>query len=481
MSKNLEMILRKMKVGDLKKEISKQNIRGYSKMKKEEIINLMLDNKKRFKYLLLQNLNQKKELLEDKVKLKKAKQKLEKLTAKKISSKKPQKAEVIPAKPKREPMIPKVIESKPITIKKGGKFITVKKELKDIDLLDLKLKNLENKLLTTKSPVDAKDSKELQKRAEIREQLSSQIRKVKVQIFDIKQKNKQKDEKDKIKKEKDELKEFRSKIEEFIGNPSDELLEEIDQKFELLEDLPQFLQDNFDNAMEEYEKKDKKPEPKKPAPKKEPAPKPEPKKEEPEKPAPKRLKKDIQDDKYREEILEANKKSKLFNRKRLKKQLDGRDSIAMSYVIKSRIEDEIDLFSKTDIISDNDIDVFKKGSGKIKNRMYHIINDLQKLIFNKKTTKPAVDFINFLNNETNKREKLYIGVKIQQSFDEYCLKLKQLEEFIKIVRPLYEKTYLERIKFLDERCLDLIEIIDDLKDKFNITTKQIWDNELMIF
>lgn len=275
MSKKLEVVLRKMKVGELKKEISKQNIKGYSKMKKEEVINLMLDNKKRFKYLLLQNLNQKKELLEDKVKLKKAKQKLEKLTAKKIPDKKPEKAEVIPAKPKREPMIPKVIEAKSITIKKGGKFVTVKKELKDIDLLDLKLKNLENELSDSKRPADAKNSKESQKRVEIRDKLSSQIRKVKAQIFDAKQKDKIKSEKDKVKKEKDELKEFRAKIEEFIGNPNDELLQEIDQKFELLEELPQFLQDNFDNAMEEYEKKDKKPAPKKPAPK----PKEEPKKE----------------------------------------------------------------------------------------------------------------------------------------------------------------------------------------------------------
>jgi len=253
MSKKLEVVLRKMKVGELKKEISKQNIRGYSKMRKEEIINLMLDNKKRFKYLLLDNLKQKKELLEDKVKLKKAKEKLEKLTAKKIPAKKAQKAEVIKPKPKREPMIPKIIEPKPITIKKGGKFVTVKKELKDIDLLELKLKNLENDFSNTKSPGSAKNGAEAQKRVEIRDKLMSQIRKVKAQIFDAKQKDKIKLEKDKIKKEKDELKEFRKKIEEFIGNPNDELLEEIDQKFELLDELPQFLQDNFDDAMEKYE------------------------------------------------------------------------------------------------------------------------------------------------------------------------------------------------------------------------------------
>ncbi len=256
MSKKLEVVLRKMKVNELKKEISKENIKGYSKMRKEEIINLMLDNKKRFKYLVLDNLKQKKELLEDKVKLKKAKEKLEKLTAKKIPAKKPEKAEIIKPKPKREPMIPKVIEAKPQTIKKGGKFVTVKKELKDIDLLELKLKNLQNDFSNTKSPGDAKNSKEAQKRVEIRDKLMSQIRKVKAQIFDSKQKNKIKSEKDKKQKEKDELKEFRKKIEEFIENPNDELLQEIDQKFELLDELPQFLQDKFDDAMEKYEKKE---------------------------------------------------------------------------------------------------------------------------------------------------------------------------------------------------------------------------------
>jgi len=253
MSKKLEVVLRKMKVGELKKEISKQNIKGYSKMGKDEIINLMLNNKKKFKYLLLDNLKQKKELLEDKVKLKKAKQKLEKLTATKIPAKKPEKAEVIKPKPKREPMIPQVIEAKPITIKKGGKFVTVKKELKDIDLLELKLKNLENEFDNSKRPGDAKNSKESQKIFEIRDKLMSQIRKVKAQIFDAKQKDKIKLEKDKIKKEKDELKEFRKKIEEFIEKPNDELLEEIDQKFELLDDLPQNLQDKFDKAMEKYQ------------------------------------------------------------------------------------------------------------------------------------------------------------------------------------------------------------------------------------
>ena len=41
-----------MKVTELKKEISKTNVKGYSKLKKEDIINLMLKYPKRFMYLV---------------------------------------------------------------------------------------------------------------------------------------------------------------------------------------------------------------------------------------------------------------------------------------------------------------------------------------------------------------------------------------------------------------------------------------------
>jgi hypothetical protein len=49
---SLEKILRNMKITELKKEISKTNVRGYSKLKKEDIINLMLKYPKRFMYLV---------------------------------------------------------------------------------------------------------------------------------------------------------------------------------------------------------------------------------------------------------------------------------------------------------------------------------------------------------------------------------------------------------------------------------------------
>ena len=77
-------VLNKMKIKDLKKEISSQNIKGYSKLKKNELVKLMINREDRFKYLLLNNMNQKKELLEDKIKLKEAKDKMKNIINKKI-------------------------------------------------------------------------------------------------------------------------------------------------------------------------------------------------------------------------------------------------------------------------------------------------------------------------------------------------------------------------------------------------------------
>jgi len=44
-------ILNSHSISTLKKEISKTNIKGYSTMKKNEIINLMLKNKERFSHI----------------------------------------------------------------------------------------------------------------------------------------------------------------------------------------------------------------------------------------------------------------------------------------------------------------------------------------------------------------------------------------------------------------------------------------------
>jgi len=151
-------VLKKMKVGELKKEIAKQNIKGYSKMKKAEIIKLMTDRPDRFKYLLLQNMQQKKELLQDKVKLKEAKEKLKKVTEKKSVKPAP--------KPASKPEAKKII-----TTKTGVVKVTPKK-LNEIQLLELKLKKLEDQLRSIKSPSYAKNSTEAQKIVKIKNKLN---------------------------------------------------------------------------------------------------------------------------------------------------------------------------------------------------------------------------------------------------------------------------------------------------------------------
>ena len=53
-------ILNSYSVSELKKEISKTNIKGYSKMKKSEVIELMMKYKERFSYLKMKEMKPKK-------------------------------------------------------------------------------------------------------------------------------------------------------------------------------------------------------------------------------------------------------------------------------------------------------------------------------------------------------------------------------------------------------------------------------------
>ena len=64
---NLKSHLQSMTVLALRKEISKQNVKGYSKLKKVDIINLMLKNSDKFIYLIKQEKEQI-ETVEDKLK-----------------------------------------------------------------------------------------------------------------------------------------------------------------------------------------------------------------------------------------------------------------------------------------------------------------------------------------------------------------------------------------------------------------------------
>ena len=77
---NLKKKLQSMSVSALRKEISKQNVKGYSKLKKADIINLMLINSDRFMYLVKQVKKEEKKEESVEQKLKRAKELLKKKT-----------------------------------------------------------------------------------------------------------------------------------------------------------------------------------------------------------------------------------------------------------------------------------------------------------------------------------------------------------------------------------------------------------------
>ena len=53
-------ILNSHSISTLKKEISKTNIKGYSKLKKSEVVDLMLKNKERFRHIKMNEKTKKK-------------------------------------------------------------------------------------------------------------------------------------------------------------------------------------------------------------------------------------------------------------------------------------------------------------------------------------------------------------------------------------------------------------------------------------
>jgi predicted RNA methylase len=156
-------VLKKMKVSDLKKEIDKQNIKGYSKLKKAEIIKIMTDRADKFKYLLLDNMKQKKELLQDKIKLKEAKDKLKKLTAKKTEPKK--------AEPKKQ-----IIKTKTgvVTVKPKKE----ERKLTEIEKIRIRLEKISNIKGSLMNPNQKKELKKLlDERERLREKMNNLLKK----------------------------------------------------------------------------------------------------------------------------------------------------------------------------------------------------------------------------------------------------------------------------------------------------------------
>lgn len=128
----LEKKLRSMSVSNLKKEISKTNVKGYSSLKKEEVIQIMLKYPKRFSYLI--NQEQKKAKLE----------KMNILKSTKVAKPEPQKEKPEPKKEK-----PKE-EEKP-------------KYTKDLNkILNRYYKKLFDKIKETNDNVSEKEEEEIQ-------------------------------------------------------------------------------------------------------------------------------------------------------------------------------------------------------------------------------------------------------------------------------------------------------------------------------
>ena len=116
-------ILNSHPVGHLKKEISKTNIKGYSKMKKGEIIDLMLKYPDRFKHIRTYGEPVKKIVIKKDNDIKPSM-----ATKKIVIKRKPQQAKIILPKEKKAAMKAKLINKKMTITKKSGEVIELKKK-----------------------------------------------------------------------------------------------------------------------------------------------------------------------------------------------------------------------------------------------------------------------------------------------------------------------------------------------------------------
>jgi hypothetical protein len=130
----------------------------------------------------------------------------------------------------------------------------VKKELSKIDKLKEDLKKFQNELDQLAQPRSAKTADIAEKLIDMRTKLSSKIANIKFSIFEEEGKQKDRDEKERIKKEKKELADFKKAVNDFIKKPTEELLEFIDNKFELTDDIPESLLNKLEKAIDKFNK-----------------------------------------------------------------------------------------------------------------------------------------------------------------------------------------------------------------------------------
>ena len=123
-----------------------------------------------------------------------------------------------------------------------------------LDKLKIDLEKLQKELNKLPQPRQAKTADVAEKIIDMRTKLSSKIANIKFDIFEEEGKQKDRDEKDRIKKEKKELSDFKKAVNEFIKKPTEELLEEIDNKFELTDEIPESLLKKLERAIDKFNK-----------------------------------------------------------------------------------------------------------------------------------------------------------------------------------------------------------------------------------
>ena len=148
------LILKSYTIAELKKEISKQNIKGYSKMKKNEVIELMMQNKDKFSHITMKAKKERSE------KQKANDKKLGEMAKNKNKKKEPE------PEPKPEPEPEAKVEKKVKKVKKASqKEATVKASQKEafeaLDDVKFQLSQLINKYQSTSNKKD-KSKLELQ-------------------------------------------------------------------------------------------------------------------------------------------------------------------------------------------------------------------------------------------------------------------------------------------------------------------------------
>ena len=123
-----------------------------------------------------------------------------------------------------------------------------------LDKLKIDLEKFQKALDNTPQPRSAKTAELAEKLIDTRQKLTSKIANLKFSIFEEEGKQKDRDEKERIKKEKKELADFKKAVNDFIKKPTEKLLEEIDNKFELTDDIPESLLKKLEKAIDKFNK-----------------------------------------------------------------------------------------------------------------------------------------------------------------------------------------------------------------------------------